>query len=271
MIHSPFKNVNTKREEQLPFYITSIGTTPQECRIYRPYGIDCFLFLYTNKGSGKTKIYDNWIDVPEKSLMILPPNTPHIYEMTGDTWETYWISFDGWGAKQFFDVDAMVVEVPDEINFAEKFHNIYSFWCNNQRNLQTSAYLYSLLIDCKCLIPEKSGTAYKMGNKLKPGLDYIHNNYMNVIELSYLAEICGVTREHLCRVFKQYTGMRPFEYITKIRLQKSKEMLVLYRNMNINEIAYKCGFQSNSYFSSVFRKSMGITPEEYRKIEYNIF
>ena len=90
---------------------------------------------------------------------------------------------------------------------------------------------------------------------------------MIVIELSNLAKVSGITREHLCRIFKQYTGMRPFEYITKIRLQKAQELLLLDREMTISEIAKKTGFQSNSYFSSVFRQNFGCTADEYRKKE----
>ena len=50
-------------------------------------------------------------------------------------------------------------------------------------------------------------------------------------------------------------------------ISKGKELLVLNREMSVAEIAKKTGFQSNSYFSLVFRKYQGCTAEEYRKRE----
>ena len=263
---SAFHSVYTKREAELPFYITSIGKTPEEYRIYRPVGIDSYQILYSVKGCGRAKLYDEWVSVPEKSLMITPPNTPHFYEMQGEVWETYWITFSGWGTEHFFDVDAMVIPVPDEVSFPDKFNKILSLESNQQWNLQSSAYLYSLLLDCKELIPEEeSASAYKLRKKLKSCLKYIHNNYMNEIELSHLADISGISREHLCRIFRQYTGMRPFEYITKTRIQKAKELLIVNSDMSITDIAHMSGFQSSSYFASVFRKHTNMTPEQFRK------
>lgn len=262
-----FYPVHTKREAELPFYITSIGTTPAEERIYRPMGIDSYQILYTKKGNGMVKLYNEYVAVPERTLMLLPPNVPHFYQMQGDEWETYWVTFSGWGVERFFDIDASVILVPDEFDFLSRFNKLLSFRMNRQWDLQSSALLYSFLLDCKGLVPEESGSAYKMRKQLKESLIYIHNHYMDVIELSYLAKISGMTREHLCRIFKKYMGMRPFEYITKIRIQKAKELLLLNREMNIAEIAKKVGFQSSSYFSVVFKKHQGCTAEEYRKSE----
>ena len=212
------------------------------------------------------QLYGVWVPVPEKSLLIIPPDTAHHYKMQGDVWQTCWVTFSGWGTERFFDVDAIVVPVPDEIDFMGIFSRLLEYRNTQQWNLQSSALLYSILIECRELIPKEEGTAYKLREKLKNCFDYIQNHYMDVIELSQLAENSGMTREHLCRIFKQYTGMRPFEYITKIRLRKAKELLVLYNEMSIVKIAKKTGFQSSSYFSLVFRKYIGCTAEEYRKI-----
>lgn len=260
-----FHPVHIKREMELPFYITSIGITPEEHRIYRPMGIDNYQILYSGKGCGTAQLYGVWVPVPEKSLLILPPDTAHLYKMQGNVWETYWLTFSGWGVERFFDVDATVIPVPEEIGFLDNFRRLLEYRNSQQWNLQSSALLYSILLDCKELIPKEAGTAYKLRKKLKNCFDYIQNHYMDVIELSQLAENSGMTREHLCRIFKQYTGMRPFEYITKIRLRKARELLVLHGEMSISEIAKKTGFQSSSYFSLVFRKCLGCTAEEYRK------
>lgn len=262
---SIYHPVYTKREAELPFYITTVGKTEKERAVYRPGGIESYLLLYTEKGCGEISLYGEKVEAGEGSLTVIPPNVTHYYTMKGEEWRTLWITFDGYGAKQFFDVEAGVVEVPKELDFPGKFEKIHHLRHDEGWNLQSSALLYSLLIECKELIPEKSTSAYKLKNQLKDSLSYIHSNYMNVVELSSLAKLSNVSREHFCRIFRQYTGMRPVEYITKIRLQKARELLDVNREMPISCIAKRTGFQSSSYFSSVFRKNFGLSAEEYRK------
>ncbi len=262
---SIYHPVYTKREAELPFYITTVGKTEKEHTVYRPGGIESFLLLYTEKGCGEINLYGEKIEAGVGTLTVIPPNVTHYYTMKGEEWSTLWITFDGYGAKQFFDVEAGVVAVPEEVDFPGKLKKIHHLRHDEAWNLQSSALLYSLLLECKELIPEKSTSAYKLKSQLRDSLSYIQSNYMNIIELSVLANLSGVSREHFCRIFRQYTGMRPVEYITKIRLQKARELLDVNREMPIGEIARRTGFQSNSYFSSVFRKNFGISAEEYRK------
>ncbi len=264
---SIFHPVYTKREAELPFYITTIGTSPIQRVVYRPGGIESYQLLYTTKGCGEVKLYGETIEAHIGSLTVIPPNVTHYYTMEGEEWSTLWITFSGYGAKRLLDIEGTVVEVPRELDFEGKFNTLLNLRRSEAWNLQSSALLYSLILECKELIPEKSVSAYKMRNQLRESLAYIHGNYMNVIELSHLAKLSGVSREHYCRLFRQYTGMRPVEYITKIRLQKARELLDLNCDMPISSIAKETGFQSNSYFSAVFRKNFGQSAEEYKKRE----
>ncbi len=79
-----------------------------------------------------------------------------------------------------------------------------------------------------------------------------------------LAELAGVTPQHLCRVFKDSMNMRPNEYLTQRRLQEAKRLL--QRNeLSVSEIAARSGFSDAGYFSTVFRKHEGVSPIEYKK------
>ncbi|MBR2566299.1 MAG: helix-turn-helix transcriptional regulator [Paenibacillus sp.] len=93
---------------------------------------------------------------------------------------------------------------------------------------------------------------------------YIHQNYDQKITLEEIASSGTVCRSRCCTLFNKYVGQTPNNYLTQYRLQKSCEMLKETRR-SISEIALACGFQSSSYFSSIFRKQMGVTPQYYRK------
>ncbi|MEC0370116.1 AraC family transcriptional regulator [Paenibacillus chibensis] len=94
--------------------------------------------------------------------------------------------------------------------------------------------------------------------------DFIHQHYENKITLEEIAAAGSVCRSRCCDLFSSYLGQTPNAYLTRYRIQKSCEMLQ-ETDRTISEIAMSCGFQSSSYFSYVFRKELGLTPQNYRK------
>lgn len=82
-------------------------------------------------------------------------------------------------------------------------------------------------------------------------------------QTSWLAKECGVSNRHLARMFKRTTGKTITEYITEVRINKARMKLANSEQL-IKEIAYECGFQSQSSFAQAFRKATGFTPRQYR-------
>jgi AraC-like DNA-binding protein len=66
------------------------------------------------------------------------------------------------------------------------------------------------------------------------------------------------------KIFKEYTGFAPSQYIQEVKITLAKEMLT-NTTMSIKEIAFELGYDNSDYFFTVFRKMTGITPLSYRK------
>ncbi|MCX8130455.1 MAG: AraC family transcriptional regulator [Clostridia bacterium] len=98
-------------------------------------------------------------------------------------------------------------------------------------------------------------------------VEYIKHNFQNKLTLSNLAELAGLSPNHLHKVFTRTLGITPNEFITKIRLEKAKELLVK-TSLPISNIALNCGFENTPYFSFLFKKQLSFTPGEFRK-RYN--
>ena len=94
--------------------------------------------------------------------------------------------------------------------------------------------------------------------------EFVHRHYESKITLDEIAASGAVCRSRCCALFKKYVGQAPNAYLTRYRITKSCEML-RETNRTISEVAAACGFQSASYFSYVFRKETGLTPQSYRK------
>lgn len=259
-----FAQLITKNEENLPFFVTSIGICPEENHVYRPNGIDSYQLLYTHHGCGIANINSSFTRIPPRSLFRLPPGTAHNYYPESDVWNTYWITFRGWGISQLFNFSAGVSLLPESFDFINRFEAISACYKTDYQIKRSSVLLYSLLLELREFITEESQSIYSLRHKLKPCFKYIEENYMNIIELSALSAVCGISGEHLCRLFREYTGMRPFEYIKKLRIQKAKEMIAAFPSLSVSEISKRAGFQSSSYFTLVFRETQGCTPGQYR-------
>ena len=65
---------------------------------------------------------------------------------------------------------------------------------------------------------------------------------------------------------KKAYNMRPFTYITMLRIQKAKDLLISSPNMTIKEIAENVGYSSDSYFCLLFKKQEKLTPNEFRSL-----
>ena len=88
--------------------------------------------------------------------------------------------------------------------------------------------------------------------------------YMEDIRIGDLAKACHISETHFRRVFTSYMHMSPLEYINKVRIQTACEILKK-TDESIADIAYKCGFTTNSTFNRNFRQLMGMSPAEWRK------
>ena len=94
---------------------------------------------------------------------------------------------------------------------------------------------------------------------------FLMKNYQNDIDLHQVAEIVHMAPASVCRFFKTSTGLTIFEYLNKIKIDYSCKLL-LNTDLNIVDISYDCGFNNLSHFNKQFRKFMGKTPTQFRKL-----
>ena len=95
-------------------------------------------------------------------------------------------------------------------------------------------------------------------------IEYIKENYYRHIPLEEIAQITYMSKTYLSTLFKKETGYSISEYINGIRVDRARSLLV-NSDIAIVEIARMCGFEDQSYFTKVFRKTTGITPKKCRE------
>ncbi len=93
---------------------------------------------------------------------------------------------------------------------------------------------------------------------------HIEANLANEVTLDSLAVVAGLSRFHLCRAFREATGLPPHAYLNRARLAASRRLL-RSTDMPIRDVARACGFASPNQFATSFRKSLGVTPTSFRR------
>lgn len=97
---------------------------------------------------------------------------------------------------------------------------------------------------------------------------YIDAHFKEDITLDKLSELTFLNKYHIVHAFKQYKGISPISYMIQKRIHEAK-ILLSTTNLQISEISYIVGFTSQSYFAQAFKKSVGISPLQYRKDHSN--
>ena len=94
---------------------------------------------------------------------------------------------------------------------------------------------------------------------------YLDRHYTEPLTLDGIAQAMGVSKYHLDRVFLAGAGCTPVQYITRRRIARAQALLAS-TDQSIQRIALQRGYSSYTYFTSVFRKHVGRSPGDYRKI-----
>ncbi len=114
--------------------------------------------------------------------------------------------------------------------------------------------------------PVSRGGGEETGDGIARAIVYMERHLAQKIELVRLAECARLSPSYFCSSFHAATGMTPWEYLIRLRLEKAKQLL---RNSDftVSEIAQRTGFCDASYLTRVFRRHERMTPRRYAELD----
>ncbi|MDN5200036.1 AraC family transcriptional regulator [Fulvivirgaceae bacterium BMA10] len=121
----------------------------------------------------------------------------------------------------------------------------------------------NVLKQIRRLPPSKKSTKIEVYKRISIAVDYMHSGYHMDIQLDDLAGVACLSKYHFLRLFKALQGCSPHQYLTKLRIEKGKELLAK-QDQTIKEIALQLGFENASSFSRTFFKNTRVYPTQYR-------
>jgi signal transduction histidine kinase/AraC-like DNA-binding protein/ABC-type sugar transport system substrate-binding protein len=99
---------------------------------------------------------------------------------------------------------------------------------------------------------------------VRQAMAYIHQNYADPLSRAALARHVALSEDYLTACFRKELGVTPITYLNRYRVNRAKQLLT-DTDQSITEIALEVGFSDSGYFSRVFRREVGLSPEAYRQ------
>ncbi len=147
------------------------------------------------------------------------------------------------------------------------FERIYEEYTKRDVGFQSiiRAYLIEIIIKIFREINKKQPTYTKSHQELvEKAIEYMRNNYDKHISLDEVASGIFLSKNYFRQIFKKTTGMSISSFTQDLRIKEACRLLET-TDMSSIDISYKCGYNDLKFFYSTFKKTVGMTPAEYRK------
>ncbi|GAA4324478.1 AraC family transcriptional regulator [Mucilaginibacter gynuensis] len=256
-------------------YITQIGYFPKARFHYRERrkGCEDNILIYCVQGKGHYVLDGQYHTVVANQFIILPATDKPMryWADIDDPWTIYWVHFTGSninGFNIFLNIDE--TQGPVQISFNAKAIDI---WHSMFQSLEEGYTIENLCDANFCLYsfiatflfptrhvaqpkPESTDIVTETINHMRANLD-------KRFTVEDMAKKHNFSRSYFSNIFRKATGMPPVDYFIHLKMQKACQLLY-EGETKIKTIALDVGYDDPFYFSRIFKKYMGISPEQYR-------
>nr|MCR5101610.1 AraC family transcriptional regulator [Butyrivibrio sp.] len=215
--------------------------------------LDSYLIVVTYSGHGKIDYLGQTFSLEEGDIFIIDCKEPHFYCSDGDSWYHSDLHISGNIIhdiyKEFLPKHGFCFHLNSWSEYQSHLEGLLKAYISAgpYRELQISSKINSLLIYLLTQTPTYSMIHEAMPDQLKYLIHYINNNYANNLSLEYLSDFSGFSKYHLCRIFKKYTGYTINNYITRLRIERAKDLLKT-TSLPANKICIMLGIEDTNYF-----------------------
>lgn len=255
-----------------PFYCTEAGHFYARSRFATARtDKESYLLFYTVAGAGLIEQGAQQVELPAGSALLLNCRTPQSYCTAPgqQSWQHTWVHLDGAGvanlAETLLPQNRLTPVRVSAWEMQPLFDTIFAEWDRGTvaAQIETGLTLHRMLALMAARL--LAGDASRSNRALiEQATGYIRAHYAEPLSLDALLAQTPVSKSWFLRLFRQYTGTTPYNFLLSTRITRAKELLVL-TDFAVSEIAHQVGFGDESNFSTRFTAMVGQSPQQYRK------
>lgn len=226
--------------------------------------------LFCTSGSGKVMCNSAECNIEKGDLVVINSNVRHTTWTIGKTALEFYCLIIDTGFLTSNGIEVEGIEYEYLIN-SEKAKSIYSKIVDEIKTQEEysipairaevlNLMVYLSRFHSAASNPETRSNLMDDEN-IKLALNYIKANLASKLTLDEVADEVGLSKHYFSRRFKKITGMTFVTFVNSLRCRSAKNMLSK-NEFSIHEVAVKCGFENDSYFSKTFKSIMGCLPSE---------
>jgi len=236
-----------------------------------------FQLVYITKGEGKfytdkTKV----VDVKEGDIMLIMPGLWHSYAPNPKIgWNEYWIGFKGEvmdlrTRNGFLNIENGIFKVGLRDEIVKLYQQAISVATTESTAYQqVLAGIANLILGLTMAYDkEQQFENYTVVQMTKAKMIIRENIYAKITP-EEIAATLNMSYSWFRKTFKEFTGFSPAAYIQKLKLQAAKDALISSSH-SVKEIAYNLQYDNSEYFSTQFKKHIGVSPKDFRSLHGKI-
>lgn len=266
-----YENTPSLIAKSMFYYVQSAGHYYCMPSHYEEHaGYNSFLLLYTLDGKGRLDYCDQNYAVSKGQISFINCLDKYCFSVhEKDIWETVWVHFNGSESRSYFDLiyknNGTVHDLNNGSNIPKGLEQIIEMLENKDLRLDVlnSNILVNILTEL-ILNDLHSSDQYKIPDSIQRAVTLIESSFNQQMDLDSLSKEVCISKFHLSKLFKRYTGFSPYEYLIKYRLNYAKNLLK-NTSIPVNVISVEIGFESVSHFIKIFRQYEDITPLKFRE------
>ena len=263
------RNITGYCDNDVPLMVNCCGKQIFQTQDYfcnRKDGRLDYQIIYIHRGSGHFYINNEWTTLSAGNIVLYRPGIPQFYSYyANEKPEVYWIHFTGNQCEDIlntYDVKTCYIgerlylkllfqEIITELQLKKVsyqdivLHNFYIILCSIHRSFSSLSKPFDNDFSFDRLLLE------------------LNSKYANKWSISSMANYCKLSESYFSHVFKKEAGQSFTNYVNFARINKAKDLLK-NSDLKINEIAAMVGLENANYFSTLFKKLTGKSPNQYR-------
>lgn len=228
-----------------------------------------YQIIYTYEGKGRLDYAGKTYHLNPGDGFFIDCVEPHYYCTQGPHWKHSVLHMNGpllpLLYQKYIKKGTVTFRLPITGHYQKNLEQLLHIYSNASpcRDWEAADCISHMLTELLKMPGDESIQNQKIPKNIQYLITYMENHFSANLTLDSLAEFSGISKYHLSREFKNYTGYSPVDYLIQLRIEHARTLLKS-TDMPANKIAHTVGIHDINNFTKLFKKKTGMTPGKFR-------